>query len=88
LRAAIISVISPDPSESTLAAKKQKGRKRARVQASTGEVLTDNEVLQRLKREADNRLEKQLAKKHKQSEKCVRIEPTEKKNTESVKRQC
>lgn len=86
LRDSIIHVISPEPSESTVAATKQKARKRARVQASKGEVLTNSEVVQRLKTEAEKRLAKQKgATKPKESEKSGETPGTAEKTVKASK---
>ena len=58
LRTAILDVLSPTASEETVTAKKQKLRKRKRVQAKVGEVLTEESVLQRLEKEAFERQKK------------------------------
>ena len=61
LRAAILDVLSPEPSTSTMAGQKQKKRKRTRVQAKIGEVLTEESVLARLEKEMINRKEKKAS---------------------------
>lgn len=57
LKCAILSAISPKPSDFTSACMNNLKRKRKRVQASTGEVLTNEDVLERLKMESEKRNE-------------------------------
>eukprot|EP00795_Rhopilema_esculentum_P011062 gene11062-19921_t len=51
LRQAIINAVTPSPSDSTKSAMANSHRKRKRVQAKAGEVLTDDEVVERLRKE-------------------------------------
>ena len=65
LRQAIINAIAPPPSKDTEKALENAKKKRKRVQAKSGEVLTTPTVLQRLKDEAEARSAKQKEKKEK-----------------------
>ena len=58
LRQAIINAIAPSPSAETELALKNSKRKRKRVQASHGEVLTTEQVAKRLRLEAEERKNK------------------------------
>uniref|UniRef100_A0A1B6JFL2 DDE-1 domain-containing protein n=2 Tax=Homalodisca TaxID=139475 RepID=A0A1B6JFL2_9HEMI len=58
LREAILSTLSPEQSSSIKDALKNSKKKRRRVQGSCGEVMTTNEVMDRLKEEEDARKEK------------------------------
>ncbi|XP_046675524.1 uncharacterized protein LOC124364243 [Homalodisca vitripennis] len=58
LREAILSTLSPEQSSSIKDALKNSKTKRRRVQGSCGEVMTTNEVMDRLKEEEDARKEK------------------------------
>ncbi|XP_054724111.1 jerky protein homolog-like [Uloborus diversus] len=55
LKCAILSAISPKPSDLTTTCMSNLKRKRKRVQAKTGEVLTNKDVLERLKVESEKR---------------------------------
>ena len=62
LREAIILAITPSPSEETKAAMVNSKKKRKRVQAKAGEVLTAEDVIKRLKEEESAREEKKKKK--------------------------
>ena len=55
LREAIISTISPEMSHANQTAVQDSDKKRKKVQAKVGEVLTTEEVCKRLKREGKER---------------------------------
>ena len=57
LREAIVNAIAPPMSESTAKAITSSNRKRKRIQASVGEILTSEEAVKRLKCEAKTREE-------------------------------
>ena len=73
LREAIIKTVSPDPDL------QMPSRARRRVQHVTGEILTEETVLSRLREEEDNRKEKR-----KKKEQGKRKKPTKRKKTASV----
>ena len=53
------SIVAPEPSLRTIQAQENRKKRRSRVQAKEGEVLTLPESLKRLKQEAIKRAEKQ-----------------------------
>ena len=65
LQNAILDVLSPPEKADSQAAMQNKGRKRTRVQAVQGEVLTNEDVLKRLEIEEENRNKKKNKKKSK-----------------------
>ena len=65
LQNAILEVLCPPEKADSQAAMQNKGRKRTRVQAVHGEVLTEEEVLKRLEVEAENRNKNKNKKKSK-----------------------
>jgi len=58
LQRAIESVLTPSPSQSTVAALANTKKRRARVQAKKGEILTEHDVAMRLNEEEKKRSEK------------------------------
>ena len=58
LREAIFSAVAPTPSAETIAALENSKKKRKRVQASSGELLTCDEVVERLRIEEEERVAK------------------------------
>lgn len=60
LRKAIIEVIAPTPSADTIATQDQKKRNRKRVQSKVGEVLTEEDVLERMREEEETRKQKTI----------------------------
>ena len=58
LREAIFSAIAPTPSAETITALENSKKKRKRVQASSGELLTCDEVVERLRIEEEERVVK------------------------------
>ena len=67
LSEAIVNAIAPKPSADTELALKNSRRKRKRVQAEHGEVLTTEQVAERLRQEAEERKAKAAKKKQKKS---------------------
>ena len=63
MRAAVASILAPAPSDETKALLQQKKRPRKRVQAKAGEVLTSEEVAERLRIEEIERKAKKEAQK-------------------------
>ena len=58
MRKAVIEAVTPSPSEQTKAAMLNSKKKRKRVQARVGEVLTSDDVVERLRKEHVEREEK------------------------------
>lgn len=77
LKRAIINVISPKPSTSTLNALTNSKARRKRVQAKIGEVLTSEEVAARLQAEEEQRKAKKCKNNSKKTKESENNQPTQ-----------